>query len=114
MQMFRKIVAGMLLATCVAAQAQDATNQPSVRTSKAKATRTKPKTQEQILLEQLNEKFQKLDQLNQKYDDLQQKFDAMEKKMASRDGELEQARKDAATARPLPTTRNRSLPPHRQ
>ncbi|MEI9978445.1 MAG: hypothetical protein WDN23_05490 [Edaphobacter sp.] len=98
MQIFRKLMAVLVLAACVIAQAQDAAHPPSAKTPKAGSAKARPKTQEEILLEQLNEKFQKLDQLNQKYDDLQQKFDAMEKRMASRDAELEQARKDAATA----------------
>ncbi|MCU1321295.1 MAG: hypothetical protein JWM43_944 [Acidobacteriaceae bacterium] len=98
MQILNKIVAVALIATCVTVQAQSGVGSQAAKPARTRSVRIKPKTQEEILLEQLNEKFQKLDQLNQKYDDLQQKFDAMEKKMASRDAELEQARKDAATA----------------
>src|SRR5882762_1618913 len=98
MQMFKKTVAVALLATCVGAQAQSNTNQVAAKPTRAKSVRPRPKTQEEMLLEQLNEKFQRLDQLNQKYEDLQQKFDALEKRMASRDAELEQARQNAATA----------------
>ena len=87
-------LAGALLVICVCAQAQSSSTAP------AKAhTRVKAKTQEEVLLEQLNEKFHKLDELNQKYDQLQQRFDALEKRSAVRDAELEQARKDAADAR---------------
>lgn len=98
MQMFRKIVAGLLLAACVAAQAQDGTTPSPAKPAKTKSAKPKPRTQEEILLEQLNDKFQKLDQLNEKFDDLQQKYDAMQKQMSARDGELEQAKKQAAEA----------------
>ena len=87
-------LASALLATCFYAQAQLPATKPAAKHTKAKA-----KTQEEILLEQLNEKFQKLDELNQKYGELQQRFDAMEKRSATVDAELEQARKDAADAK---------------
>jgi hypothetical protein len=98
MQILKKMVAMTLLATCVTVQAQNAANQPAAKTVKTKTTRAKPKTQEEILLEQLNEKFQKLDQMTQQLYDLQQKYDALEKRLATRDTELEQTRRDAATA----------------
>ncbi len=98
MQTLKKIVAGMLLATCVAMQAQDTASQTAPKAAKAKATKTKPKTQEEVLLEQLNQKFQKLDQVTQELDDLKQKYDALQKQIAAHDGDLEQARKEAATA----------------
>jgi Skp family chaperone for outer membrane proteins len=98
MQKLRKIVVVAFLAVCVTMQAQSAANPQGIKPARTKTVKAKPKTQEEMLLEQLNEKFQKLDQLNQKYDDLQQKFDALEKRMATRDTELEQARKEAATA----------------
>lgn len=84
-------LASALLAMSLCAQAQSA--------STAKPTRAKAKTQEEMLLEQLNDKFRKLDELNQKYDDLQHRFDALEKRSEARDAELEQARKDAADTR---------------
>jgi hypothetical protein len=87
-------LAGALLAFSVGSQAQSSSPEPT-----PKHTRAKAKTQEEMLLEQLNEKFHKLDDLNQKYDDLQQRFDALEKRSAARDAELEQARKDAADAK---------------
>jgi len=101
MNRFRQMVAGVVLATCVVAQAQSGTDQPPakpVRTKVAK-TKTKAPTQEEILLEQLNEKFQKLDQVNSKLNDLEQKYEALQQRMAARDAELEQARKDAADAK---------------
>jgi len=94
MYTLKKILAVVLMAGCVAMHAQSGARQSSAKSAKAK-----PKTQEEILLQQLNEKFQKLDELNQKYDALQQKFDAMQKQMAARDAELDQARKDAADAK---------------
>ena len=98
MHRFRQIVAGLVLATCVAAQAQNGTNQAAARPAKAKTAKAKPKAQtpEEVLLEQLNEKFQKLDQLNSKYNDLEQKYDALQQRMTA---ELEQARKDTADAK---------------
>ncbi|WP_213805471.1 hypothetical protein [Granulicella sp. dw_53] len=99
MQIFRKTVAVALLATCVSMQAQSGTNQQTPKAARPRSSKVKPKSQEEILLEQLNEKFQKLDQLNQKYDDLQQKFNALEKRLATRDMDLEQARKDATAAK---------------
>jgi hypothetical protein len=98
MQALKLILAGTLLATCVGAQAQNSANQQAAKPGRTKASTTSTKTQERILLEQLNEKFQKLDELNQKYSDLQQKFDTLQQHMAARDAELEQAQKNAATA----------------
>lgn len=99
MHRFKRIVAGVLLATCVAAQAQDGTSQAAPKPAKTKPAKAKAPTQEQILLEQLNEKFHKLDQLNSKYEDLEQKYDALQKQMTAHDAELEEARKDAAEAK---------------
>ncbi len=98
MQTFRKIMAGMVLASCVIAQAQDATNQAPAKTSKTRSAKPKPKTQEEILLEQLNDKFRKLDQVTEELDELKQKYDTLQKQLGAHDAELEQARKDAATA----------------
>jgi TolA-binding protein len=95
MQMFRKIAAGILLCASVAALAQN-TTQPSAKPARTKAT--KAKTQEEVLLEQLNDNFRKLDQMNERLEDLQQKYDALEKRVSARDGELEQAKKQAAEA----------------
>ena len=99
MHPLKTVVAGAILATCVTAQTQNNTSQPVAATAKAKATKASSKTQEQLLLEQLNEKFQKLDELSAKYDNLQRNFDAMQKTMAARDAELAQAQKDAAEAK---------------
>ncbi|ADV83290.1 hypothetical protein [Terriglobus saanensis] len=98
MQTLRKLAAVALLTTCLATQAQDATNPPSAKSTRTKSTKSKQKTQEQILLEQLNEKFEKLDQLSEKYDELQQKFDALQKRMAMRDAEIDATHKTATDA----------------
>jgi hypothetical protein len=90
-------LAGVVLATCFYVHAQSTS--PALNAKHARTKSTKAKTQEEILLEQLNDKFRKLDDLSQKYDDLQRKFDALEKQSATRDAELEQARKDAADAK---------------
>ena len=94
MHKFKQMMTGVLLATCVAAQAQTAANQQAV----SKSAKARPKTQEQLLLRQLNDKFNKLDELSDKYDELQHCFDTLQKQLAARDAELEQARKDAAAA----------------
>ncbi|WP_263357061.1 hypothetical protein [Acidicapsa ligni] len=99
MHTLKKILAATLLTTCVAMQAQSDANQPPAKPAKAKSAKEKPLSREELLLEQVNEKFHKLDDLSQRYEDLQQRFDAMQKQMATRDADLEQARKDAAAAR---------------
>jgi len=98
MHTLKTILAGALLALCVSSQAQNGANQPAAKPAGAKTSKTKPKTQERILLEQLNDKFQKLDELNRKYGDLQQKFDALQQRMTARDAELDQMQKNAAAA----------------
>ncbi len=91
-------LAGALLAICVGLQAQNQTAASSSVHGAAKNSKTRAKTQEQILLEQLSDKFQKLDDLSRKYEDLQQKYDDLEKRMTARDAELEEAHKSAAAA----------------
>jgi len=99
MQALRKILAGAVLAACVAAHAQTQASQPAAKSGTTKAGKTvRHKTQEQILLEQLNDKFNKLEDLNQKYDDLQQKYDSLQQRMVTRESELDEARKNAAAA----------------
>ena len=98
MHTLKTILAGALLALWVSSQAQNGANQPAAKPAGAKTSKTKPKTQERILLEQLNDKFQKLDELNRKYGDLQQKFDALQQRMTARDAELDQMQKNAAAA----------------
>ncbi len=97
MQPLRTLVAGAIVAACVSAQSQNTTTTPSP-SGTAKTTKSRTKTQEQILLEQLNDKFQKLDDLNAKYENLQRNFDALQKSMAAHDAQLAEAQKTAAAA----------------
>ncbi len=99
MEMFRKFVAAALVAACVTMQAQSGVTPPPAKHASAKAAKAKPKTREEILLEQLNDKFQKLDQVTDQLDDLREKYDALQKRMNEHDAELDQARKDAAEAK---------------
>ncbi|WP_263359830.1 hypothetical protein [Acidicapsa ligni] len=99
MQQFLRIIAIVMLITGVACAQTSSGSQPAASQSRQKAEKVKPKTQEQILLEQLNDKFHKLDDLNRKYDDLQQRFDVMQKDMKAQGARLERAEKDAADAR---------------
>jgi hypothetical protein len=85
-----KLLGVVLLAATVMAWAQDAPAKKSARPA--------AKTQEQILLQELADKFQKLDELNVRLDQVQQRLDAVEKQLGLRTAELQQARKDAAAA----------------
>jgi hypothetical protein len=98
MHPLRTVLAGAILATCVTAHTQNNASQPAAASAKTKGVKARPKTEEQILLEQLNDKFKKLDDLSAKYDNLQRNFDALQKSMAVRDAELAKAQKDAADA----------------
>ena len=98
-----KICSVALLALMAAtAQAQSASSE-----HKAKAGQAKPKTQEQILLEQLTEKFQALDQLNQKYQGLEQQVQDLK-------GQLQQANSAAAAAQAAATEAKQALADERQ
>lgn len=83
-----------LLCTGLAAQGQ---TPAASGTASSASDSNKHKTEEQILLEQLNEKFDKLEQLNEKYDQLQREIEEIKKQLAQRDTELQQT-KAAATA----------------
>jgi hypothetical protein len=99
MQTLRTILTGALLAACIAAQAQTQTERPAAKTGTTKTGKPAVhKTQERILLEQLDDKFSKLDELNRKYDDLQQKYDALQQSLTAREARLDRAEKDAAAA----------------
>lgn len=95
----KKILSALMLVSCMAAPAQTGTNQQTNKVAKARSAKPKPKTQEEMLLEELNEKFKRLDDLNDKYDKLQLRFDSLQKQMTTRDIELDAARKEAAEAR---------------
>jgi hypothetical protein len=99
MHTIRIILAGALLAACVSMSAQSPANHTASRPAKTKTAKPQQKTQEELLLDQLGEKFQKLDELNRKYDDLQQKYDALQKQTTENSALLEQARRDAAEAK---------------
>jgi TolA-binding protein len=99
MQMFRKIVAGVLLGACVTMQAQSGVSPSPVKHGSGKSVKVKPKTQEEVLLEQVTQEFQKLDDVTHRLDELQRKYDVLQNQIGTRDAELEQARKDAAEAK---------------
>jgi FtsZ-binding cell division protein ZapB len=86
----------LLAAAFAAAQAQNGDGRSTAKPVAAKAAKVKPKTPEQVLLEQLDEKLHKLDELSQKYDEVQHKVDTLQQQLAARDAELDQARKDSA------------------
>jgi hypothetical protein len=96
MQPLKTLLAASMLAACVGAQGQSGTT--STPPAKAKVVKPRPKSEEQILLQQLNDKFQKLDELNSKYENLQRNFDALQKNMAAHDAQLAEAQKNAAAA----------------
>ena len=98
MYALKVVLAGALLVVCAGLQAQNQAAASSPVHATAKSNKTRAKTQEQILLEQLNDKFQKLDELSRRYDDLQQKYDALEKRMTARDIEFEQMEKSTSAA----------------
>lgn len=98
MYALKTIFAGALLATCASVYGQTQTHPPVASTVKPKVSKTKPKTEVQVLLEQLNDKFHKIEMLNEKYDNLQQRFDAMQQRLNARDAELSTALKNASEA----------------
>ncbi|MBT9331579.1 hypothetical protein [Paracidobacterium acidisoli] len=97
MMTVKKILSVLALAGCVAASAQNA-NQQTAKPAKTKAAAAKPKIQEQILLQQLNEKFEKLDELTDKYSQLQQRLDSVQKELTEHDARLAAALQAAADA----------------
>jgi hypothetical protein len=62
----KKFVVLLMALSLLGAQAQN-----SVSPNQAKHSRVKPKTQEQVLLEQLSEKLQTLDRVSDKVDGLE-------------------------------------------
>jgi len=100
----RRILGVLLLGACVACAQNATTQQASSKSAKPKA-----KTQQQRQLEEINQKLNQLDELTQKYDDLQRRFGDLEKKLATRDAEVEQARKDAAAAQAEATEAKKAI-----
>ena len=87
----------LLAVSMVGAQAQSPAQQPAGKPSHAK-----PKTQEQLLLEQLNEKFQELEQINEKYKSQQQEIDDLKR-------QLQEAKQQAASAQSTATQARQDL-----
>jgi len=91
--MYRRtnIFVTMLVCLSLAAYGQSA-----AQSAPAPPAKNKHKTQEQILLEQLNDKFDKLEQLTEKYEELQREVDELKKQLARRDAALQQTLNAAA------------------
>jgi hypothetical protein len=87
----------LLAMSMMGAQAQSPAQQPA-----GKPSHTKPKTQEQLLLEQLNEKFQEMEQINEKYKSQQQEIDDLK-------GQLQEAKQQAASAQSTATQARQDL-----
>ncbi len=105
MNFVKKKVFGVLLLGACLAYAQSATSQQTA----TKPAKARPKTQQQLLLDQLSDKFNKIDELSQKYDDLQRRFDTLQQQLSARDAELEQTRKDVAAAQAAAAESQRQL-----
>ena len=65
----------------------------------AKHTRSKPKTEEQVLLEQLSEKLQTLDRMSDKVDSLEQEIQELKRQLEDSNRTAEAAKTEAAQAR---------------
>lgn len=91
--MYRRtnIFVTMLVCLSLAAYGQSA-----AQSAPAPPAKNKHKTQEQILLEQLNDKFDKLEQLTEKYEELQREVDELKKQLARRDVASQQTLNAAA------------------
>jgi multidrug efflux pump subunit AcrA (membrane-fusion protein) len=90
-----KIGGMLLLVMCmVGAQAQS-----PAQKSAAKPSHAKPRTQEQLLLEQLNEKFQELEQINGKYNNQQQEIDDLKRQLQETKQQADSAQSTATQAR---------------
>jgi hypothetical protein len=96
--MTRYIAMFASLLLCVSFAAQGQSPDPSSGDSSSVKAKSKHKSQEQILLEQLNEKFGKLEELTEKYQQLQTEMDEIKKQLGIRDAELQQTRSAAAAA----------------
>src|ERR1700679_2410259 len=75
-------------------QAQSA---PTANT--AKPAKVKPKTQEQLQIDQLNEKVQAIDQLSQKYQGLEQQVEQLKTQLQQANTAAATAEADAAAAK---------------
>ncbi len=73
--------------------------QNSARQAQAKHSRVKPKTAEQVLLEQLSEKFQMLDQMSEKLDGVQREVQTLKDQLQEAKQNAVAAKAEAAEAR---------------
>ncbi len=90
-------VCAVLLCVGLAAQAQ--TSNPAAPTTAPSAKpKPKAKTQEQLLLEQLNDKFGKLEDLSEQVIQLRREVDELKKQLTARDAELQQVHSAATQA----------------
>jgi Tfp pilus assembly protein FimT len=90
-----KILGVLLLSvSAIVAPAQSSSKQQST-----KPVRVKPKTQEQLLLEQLNEKFQLMEQMNEKFQGLQQQVEELKSQLQQARTAAANAEKDASDAK---------------
>jgi outer membrane murein-binding lipoprotein Lpp len=93
--MGRKYVVILVMAlSLLGAQAQN-----SVSQVQAKRIRVKPKSEEQVLLEQLSEKLQTLDRVSDKVDSLEQQVQDLKRQLLESNKTAEAAKADAAQAR---------------
>jgi outer membrane murein-binding lipoprotein Lpp len=93
--MYRKHIVILLMAlSLLGARAQNSAGQDQVKHS-----RVKPKTQEQVLLEQLSEKLQTLDRVSDKVDSLEQQVQDLKRQLLESNKTAEAAKADAAQAR---------------
>jgi hypothetical protein len=104
MTRYTTIFAALLVCVSLAAHGQSSNSSTPATTPSAKAkSKVEHKTQEQILLEQLNDKFDKLEDLTEKYQQLQQEVEEIKKQLGIRDAELQQAHSAAAAAQAAAT-----------
>ena len=98
-------ICGVLLMVMfvIGVQAQNSTQ----RRQETKPSKTKPKTQEQILLEQLNEKFQALEQVNEKAQGLEREVEELRR-------QLQEAKSTAAEAQRTALQTQQDLEKERQ
>lgn len=90
----KKFVVILMALSLLGAQAQN-----SVSRTQTKHSRVKPKTEEQILLEQLSEKLQALDRISDKVDGLEQEVQSLKRHLQEASQTAEAAKADAASAR---------------
>ena len=89
-----KFVVLLMAFSLLGAQAQN-----SASRTQAKHSRVKPKTEEQVLIEQLSEKLQTLDRVSDKVDGLEQEVQDLKRHLQEANQTAEAAKADAAQAR---------------